>query len=282
MRLIAAFIALLLIPFTAIPAEESEPGTTGHAGASGAIHATVKIAENLSAEFVDGPDSTLPEAILERIKPSLMAKARGVHLKAPSDDGIYRMAIDWKIVSVNGQDQMKFEYRNSPPYAIQQLAPEFPRMNSTTPIKIVFLLSVEPDGTVSSVNRDEGFSGNTDFYHAGKLALKRWKFSPLFRDGIAVASEVQMPFTFGIPTEHPDEWPSSGSVKVTFGLSGDGEVDWLDVDGELPDCINSDELRQQLMEQVSASDVAQQVRAGKSSLRRGAFKHPLEPCEGAD
>lgn len=279
MRLAAVFIILLLISVPAIPAEEPGAGDAERSGASGTIYAIVKVKDDSETEFISGPDSNLPGKIIAKVVPALMAKAREAHTRARSDDGIYSVAIDWKITTVDGQDQMRFEYRNSYPYVIQQLAPEFPRMNSPMPVKIVFNLSVEPDGTVSSVHRGEAFPGNPGFYHAGKLAMRRWKFSPRYKDGVAVASDVQIPFTFKIPTHRENEWPS-GKVKVSFGVSDNGEVDWLDIDGELPECVDEAELRLELVTQVNASNVVRQIRAGKSTLRRGAFLHELEPCEG--
>src|SRR5690606_21931204 len=121
---------------------------------------------------------------------------REAHKAAPAEDGIYRVAIDWKIIAVNGQDQMKFAYSNAEPFPVLQIMPEYTRRHATKPIEIVYRVAVAPDGSVTDVNRDDGNSGNTDLYHAGRTALKKWKFSPRYKDGVAVSGDLPVPLVF--------------------------------------------------------------------------------------
>lgn len=196
MRLTAIFIMV----FLALPVhaqEEADSAEASQPKARGMIYATLKISDDSKTEFVDGPKSELPETIIAQVSPALMTKARQTHGATPAEDGIYRLAIEWRIVSVNGQDQMKFDYSNSEPYPVLKLEPEYTRRHATTSIEIVYRVGVAPDGSVTDVVRDDGLSGHTDLYHAGRTAIKRWKFSPQYKDGVAVAGDVQIPLVFG-------------------------------------------------------------------------------------
>lgn len=200
MRLLAVFIMFFLAtPINAKAEASSEQASQPKA--SGMIYATVKVSDDLKTEFLDGPNSELPDDIITKISPLLMTKARDTHAAMPADDGIYRVAVDWKIVSVDGQDQMKFEYRNAEPYPIRKVEPVYSLRNSTTPVEIVYRVDVATDGSVTGVSRDAGSSGNTDLYRAGREAIKRWKFFPRYKDGVAVAGDVQIPLTFNDPTD---------------------------------------------------------------------------------
>lgn len=197
-------IAVLIMLFLASPASAAQE--TGNEQASeprarGMIYATLQVADDSKVAFLDGPNSGLPEDIIEKISPSLMAKAREAHAATPAEDGMYRVAIDWKIVSVNGQDQMTFEFSNSEPFPIRKVAPVFQRRNATVPVEIVYRIGVAADGTVTDVSRDDGASGDPDLYRAGLRALKQWTFSPRYKDGVAVAGELRFPLVFDLTAE---------------------------------------------------------------------------------
>ncbi len=199
MRLTAVFIML----FLAVPvnAEEETSAQANEPTAQGMIYATVQIAEDMKAEFVDGPNSELPADIVAKVSPSLMTKARNAHMAAPTDDGIYRVAIDWKVVSDNGQDQMKFGYSNSDAFPVRKVEPVYSQQNFTTPVEIVYRISVAADGSVTEVNRSAESGGNMDLYRAGRNALKQWEFSPRYKDGIAVATDMDFPLVFELKAD---------------------------------------------------------------------------------
>lgn len=275
MRLMAIFSILFLLA-AAVNAKEE----TGEPRAQGTIYATLEIADDLKAEFVHGPESELPEDIITKLSPLFVAKAREAHTKAPAEDGIYRVAIDWKIVTVGGQEQMKFEYRNAEPFPVQRVIPEYPRLNMPTPVEVVYRIALASDGSVTDVRRDEESAANADFYHAGREALKQWKFTPRYEEGIATAWEVQLPLVFQLPCESSCE-SQERDVRVTFFLSTEGEIEDMNISGEIPECIDEAEFRRRVVADIGASNVARQIRAGEATFRRGVLSYQLEDCEGA-
>ncbi len=204
MRFVAIFI-MLFLAFPANATEEAESAQASQPKAQGTIYATLEVADDLKTEFLDGPNSELPDEIIAQVSPSMMAKARDTHRATPAEDGIYRIAIDWKIVSVNGQDQMKFEYSNSEPFPILRIEPEYSQRHATTPVEIVYRVGVAPDGSATEISRKAGSTGNASLYHAGRTALKRWKFSPQYKDGVAVAGEISLPLVFNNNNNFEDQ-----------------------------------------------------------------------------
>ncbi len=197
-------VAVLILRFLSVPVNaEQEPGSeqASQAKAHGMVYATAKVADDLKTEFLDGPNSELPDTVIAKLSPSLMAKARKAHAAAPAEDGIYRVAIDWKVISVNGQDQMKFEFSNSEPFPIRKVKPVYRRQNATMSVEIVYRIGVAPDGTVTDISRDDGSSGDPDLFRAGRKALKQWTFSPRYKNGVAVADELRFPLVFDLTAE---------------------------------------------------------------------------------
>lgn len=197
-------ITVLAMFFLTLPASGMEDAGTEQADqpkAQGMIYATVKVADDLKTEFLDGPNSELPAEIVAKVSPSLMTRARQAHSASPVEDGVYRVAIDWNIVSVDGQEQMKFAFSNAQAFPVRQVKPVFRRQNSTQPVEITYRIGVAADGSVTGVERDDESSGNPDLYRAGREALKQWQFSPRYQDGIAVAEEIRYPLTFDLTAE---------------------------------------------------------------------------------
>lgn len=210
MRPAILFTAFLLtIPMSATASPDGEPVGETEPKAQGMIYATVQVAEDFKAEFLDGPHSGLPDDIVEKVAPSLMAKARKAHITTPAEDNTYRVAIDWNIVSVDGEDQMKFGYSNSEPYPLKMIEPVFTRTNATRPVEIVYRIDVSADGSVTSVSRAGENTGNADLYHAGLRALKQWKFSPQYKEGLAVATNIDFPLVFDLTADTAVNGPHS-------------------------------------------------------------------------
>jgi periplasmic protein TonB len=62
---------------------------------------------------------------------------------------------------------------------------------------VVLRVTVEPDGDTSDIAIEES-SGSRSLDRAARQSLRRWRFQPAYRDGVAIRSEVRVPVRFAL------------------------------------------------------------------------------------
>lgn len=88
---------------------------------------------------------------------------------------------------------------NSIAVAISSPAPKYPgdAMRAGQQGTTLLRATVEPDGTVSDITVEQS-AGSRALDRAALQALRRWRFQPAYRNGVAIRSDVRVPVKFAL------------------------------------------------------------------------------------
>lgn len=269
-----AFLATMLLAMGSITVADDSPALQ-----EGVIQATVSVNAKGVPLLVEGPEGALAEDILKQLEPAFLGKARDVHTGAATD-ATYRLAIDWKLVALDGDaQQLQFDYRSSDVSPLVRVKPLHPPGFASIqgPVEVQLRFLVNPDGTASNVTWVEATPAYREFFENAKAAIKRWRFVPKYADGVAVAREVAMPMVFETQC---CEKEAEAELHVQFRLDDAGRVIDMDLFGAIPDCHDPDAIREQIRTAIENTDEARGVASGSTTLRAGELRFEMPPCAG--
>ncbi len=85
-----------------------------------------------------------------------------------------------------------------PPVPVRTVKPEFPYEMQRAGISGVVTLTVEVDETGAVQNSAVEKSSNPEFERPALEAVRKWRFKPARRDGVAVKIKIQLPIRFNL------------------------------------------------------------------------------------
>lgn len=91
------------------------------------------------------------------------------------------------------------------PTLVEHVDPIYPpeKLAQALDKKVELLVTVEREGTVGDIVVLQ--SGGIDFDNAAREAVKRWRFIPATRGGVAIRSRIHVPFHFAVSVHAPAE-----------------------------------------------------------------------------
>lgn len=243
----------------------------------GSIYAVVLAHADGDLSFVEPPRGGLPESVLTQLEPTFLSRAREAHV-GTSDETEYHVGIDWKLVKNGDKEQLHFDYKNSDPMPLVLVEPAFPRiaMIPDESVKVILQLIVNPDGSVDDVVSGGG-NPRREFFENARIAVREWKFSPKYENGIAVAHTVQLPIEFLMPDEADDD-ADKGNILAHFFLDESGDVERLRIEGDIPPCHDADRIQEEIKDVIRASEAAVAVRRGVTRHREGHVTYEVPSC----
>lgn len=245
----------------------------------GIIQATISMGADGVPTFVEGPAGALTADILKQLEPAFISKAREAHGDAKTD-ATYRLAIDWKLVALEGDaQQLQFDYRTSDVIPLVRVQPAHPPGYRSVqgPVEIPLRFLVNPDGTVSDVTAEDAEPAYRDFVENAKAAIRQWRFLPRYADGLAEPRQVSMPMVFETQC---CEREKEKELHVEFRLDDAGRVVDTNLFGEIPGCHDPDAIREQIRTAIENTEEARAVASGSMGLRKGTMEFEMPPCPG--
>lgn len=163
---------------------------------SGLVYGLVDIrGETAEVEIVH---ATLPESVVEQLRPVMQDRARRQAKEDNRASGRYAVGIDWKLVEKDGRRQLAFDFSNGPaqPLKLEEAQPPVSMYSVNQPVSATVNFRITASGEIEILDCTPSEARFGDACVNASRALKKSVYAPMFVNGIGRADVATKAYHF--------------------------------------------------------------------------------------